>query len=51
MNTESAKKALAEQIWLDYYNRYLFEHGIISETTYRRMQSLIRQRAYNSKQQ
>lgn len=51
MNMESAKKALAEEIWLNYFNKYLLEQGAISETAYRRMQSLIRQRAYNSKQQ
>lgn len=51
MNTESAKKALAEEIWLNHFNKYLLEQGAISETAYRQMQSLIRQRAYNSKQQ
>ena len=51
MSTESTKKALAEEIWLNYFNKYLLERDAISETAYRRMQSLIRQRAYNSKQQ
>ena len=51
MNTESAKKALAEEIWLNYFNKYLLERGAISETAYRRMQSLIRQRAYKAKHQ
>ena len=51
VNTESAKKALAEEIWLNHFNKYLLEQGAISETAYRQMQSLIRQRAYNSKQQ
>ena len=51
VSTESAKKALAEEIWLNYFNKYLLEQGAISETAYRRMQSLIRQRAYKAKQQ
>ena len=51
MNTESAKRAVAEEIWLNYYNRYLFDHGMISEPVYRKMQSLIRSRTYQSKQQ
>lgn len=45
MSTESAKKALAEEIWLNYFNKYLLERGAISETAYRRMRSLIRQRS------
>ena len=51
MNTESAKRAVAEEIWLNYYNRYLLDHGMISEPVYRMMQSLIRSRTYKSKQQ
>lgn len=27
----------AEEIWLNYFNRYLFEHGTISEKEYKRM--------------
>ena len=50
MNTESAKRAVAEEIWLNYYNRYLLDHGMISEPVYRKMQSLIRSRTYKSKQ-
>ena len=27
------KKKVAEEVWLDYFNEYLFEHGIIDEVT------------------
>lgn len=28
MSAEMEKKKMAEEIWLDYFNEYLFEHGI-----------------------
>ena len=31
MSAEMEKKKTAEEIWLDYFNEYLFEHGIIDE--------------------
>ena len=31
MSAEMEKKKMAEEIWLDYFNEYLFEHGIIDE--------------------
>lgn len=38
------KEHMAQQIWLDYYNRYLLDQGVITEAMYRKMQSLIRTR-------
>lgn len=32
---------MAETLWLNYFNRYLFEHGAISEREYKRMTELI----------
>lgn len=31
MSAEMEKKKTAEVVWLDYFNEYLFEHGIIDE--------------------
>ena len=31
MGTEMEKKKAAEEGWMDYFNEYLFEHGIIDE--------------------
>ena len=31
MGTEMEKKKAAEEVWMDYFNEYLFEHGIIDE--------------------
>lgn len=31
VSTEQQKKALLEEAWLKYYNRVLFEKGIITE--------------------
>lgn len=38
---EQAKKALAEQLWLHYYNQVLFEAGLISEAERDRMKNRI----------
>ena len=37
LSSEEREKALAEDIWLNYFNRYLFEHGTISEREYKIM--------------
>ena len=34
---ENSEKRLSEDIWLNYFNRYLFEHGTISEKEYKKM--------------
>ena len=31
LTNEEREKRMAEDIWLNYFNRYLFEHGTISE--------------------
>ena len=33
MSTEMEKRKAAEKAWLNYFNEYLFEHGVIDETT------------------
>ena len=38
---EQKKKAAAEQIWLHYFNRVLFEQGLISEEERNRMKNMI----------
>ena len=35
------ERRLAEDIWLNYLNRYLFEHGTISEKEYKKMSEKI----------
>ena len=36
------RRQVVNEIWLLYFNRYLLEHGVIDETTYRRMDLKIR---------
>lgn len=38
---EQAKKELAKQLWLSYYNQVLFEAGLITETERNRMKNKI----------
>lgn len=40
-SNEQKKKAVAERIWLNYYNQYLYEHGFITELERNRMKNLI----------
>ncbi len=35
--SDDREKRFAEDIWLNYFNRYLFEHGTISEKEYKKM--------------
>ena len=37
LSDEEREKRMAEDIWLNYFNRYLLEHGTISEKEYKRM--------------
>ena len=37
LTDEEREKLFAEDAWLNYFNRYLFEHGTISEKEYKRM--------------
>ena len=41
---ESIEKRMAEDAWLNYFNNYLFENGIISEREYLRMIGKITER-------
>ncbi len=41
-------RLLAESIWLNYFNRYLFEHGTISEKEFGRMSEKIPERKARS---
>ena len=34
---EEREKRMAEDVWLNYFNRCLLEHGTISEKEYQRM--------------
>lgn len=43
-NTNEKKKALAEQMWLSYFNHVLYEKGLISEQERNRMQNMINTR-------
>ena len=38
---EQAKKELAEQLWLSYYNQVLFDAGLITESERNRMRNKI----------
>ncbi len=37
LTNEEKEKRLAEDIWLNYFNRYLFECETISEKDYKKM--------------
>ncbi len=37
LTSEELERIVAETIWLNYFNRYLFKHGTISERKYKRM--------------
>ena len=34
---DDSEKRMAEDLWLNYFNRYLFESGTISEKEYKKM--------------
>jgi len=34
---EERERRLSEDLWLNYFNQYLFENGTISEKEYRKM--------------
>ena len=38
---EIQEKRIAEDIWLNYFNRYLREQGVISEKEYKQMSEKI----------
>ena len=41
---EEREKQFAEDAWLNYFNRYLFEHGTITEKEYKKMTEKIANR-------
>ena len=47
---EERKRAVAEQIWLEYYNRVLYEKGIIGEEERNRMSNRIEARGRTGKE-
>ena len=47
---EERKRAAAEQIWLEYYNRVLYEKGIIGEEERNRMSNRIEARGRAGKE-
>lgn len=38
------ERRMAEDLWLNYFNRYLFENGTISEKEYKKMTEKIVER-------
>ena len=44
---EDIKKIWIERLWLDYYNRVLLDKKVISQSNYRKMAALIRQRCFS----
>lgn len=38
------ERRMAEDLWLNYFNRYLFENGTISEKEYKKMVEKIAER-------
>jgi hypothetical protein len=47
---EDLKRIWIERLWLDYYNRVLLDKSLISQSSYRKMTSLIRQRCFSQLQ-
>jgi hypothetical protein len=37
MSNEEREERFAEEAWLNYFNKYLFESGVISEREYKKM--------------
>lgn len=44
LSPEQQRKELAEKLWLHYFNRTLFEQGIITESERNRMSVMIESR-------
>ena len=44
LTDEEREKRMAEDLWLNYFNRYLFENGTISEKEYKKMTEKIAMR-------
>ncbi len=50
-NSDNREKRFAEQAWLNYFNRFLFEEGTISEKEYKRMTEKIAERTVRAEHQ
>lgn len=50
-NNETSEKRFAEQAWLNYFNRFLFEEGTISEKEYKQMTEKIAERTARAEHQ
>lgn len=46
MKTENQKQAVANELWLNYFNSYLYDHGIITEAERNKMKNLITSRCH-----
>lgn len=46
-SNEELERQTAEDIWLNFFNRYLFEHDLISEKEYKQMTEKIAARRKN----
>lgn len=46
LTADEREKRVAEDIWLNYFNRYLYEHGTISEKENNRMTEKIAQKKF-----
>ncbi len=44
LSTEDQKQSVVEQLWLHYFNRTLYEKGLITETERNKMTSKINSR-------
>ena len=40
------KQMVGEELWMNYFNDYLFQHQVISETERNKMRNLIGQRMH-----
>ena len=47
-NAKAREKRLAEDLWLSYFNRYLYEHGVITEQEHNRMVAKIAERKHHA---
>lgn len=43
-NNDMLELRMAEDLWLNYFNRYLFENGTINEKEYKKMTEKIAER-------
>ena len=50
-NAKAREKRVAEDLWLSYFNRYLLEHGVISEQDHNKMVAKIAERKPRSQTQ